>query len=265
MSEERTLFCDESGTNKNDACYSIGALSIPHSKLPNFNSVMSSLASQHGIQSEVKWEKVRNSHGLINFGLDCLKRTIPGSPQLSVIVVHKGKYRKWSEGDREEAFYTTYSLLLKGLLSSKDHSAEVLLDDRNDSYPKQEEVLQIVTGNMLRQIGSATDISSLTKEDSRKHWGLQLVDLIAGAVDCAHNLYLNPSAQVSPGKLLFIERFSSILGWDRLVYDTYPNSEFNIWHFPSEYRADPESRHIDFDSSVPFVTAEDLRLAREGI
>jgi len=253
-----SVFCDESGTSGKERCYSIGALSIPSDRVPRFNQVMAESAQLHGVQGEVKWEKVRKGHGLINFGIDSLKKIIRGSTRLSIIVVNKSLYRKWNQGNREEAFYTTYSLLLKSFVQSFSQQFDVVCDDRCDSYPKQDEVVQIVTNNMLAQIGSQADLATLAKCDSREHLGLQVVDFFTGAVNCGHNLYLNPEAQVSPGKLLFLERMARILGWDRVVYDTYPDRSFNIWHFPTEYRRDPGTRTVSFDLSVPFVTPDEL-------
>ena len=255
---QTSIFCDESGTSGKERCYSIGALSIPSDRVPRFNQVMAELVQTHGVQGEVKWKKVSTSHGLINFGLDCLKNIIRGSTRLSIIVVNKSLYRKWNQGNREEAFYTTYSLLLKSFVKGFSQHFDVVCDDRCDSYPKQDEVVQIVTNNMLAQIGSQADLANLAKRDSREYLGLQVVDFFTGAVNCGHDLHLNPEAQVSPGKLLFLERMARILGWDRVVYDTYPNPAFNIWHFPTEYRRDPETRDVAFDLSVPFVTPDEL-------
>jgi hypothetical protein len=79
-----------------------------------------------------------------------------------------------------------------------------------------------------------------------------------GAINTAHNRYLNPEIQINSGKKLLINKLSSMLGWDDLCYDTFPSEDFNIWHFPEEYRATPATKHINYSSSIPYITAEEL-------
>lgn len=57
-------------------------------------------------------------------------------------------------------------------------------------------------------------------------------------------------------------RLANLLGWDALHYDTYPHSKFNIWHFPTEYRAQPATRSVERARLVPFIRPEDLDEAR---
>ena len=72
-----------------------------------------------------------------------------------------------------------------------------------------------------------------------------------------------PEAPLNAGKRLAIERMASLLGWDALHYDTYPHDKFNIWHFPTEYRADPATREIRVPRMIPFITPNDLDRHRE--
>ena len=51
---------------------------------------------------------------------------------------------------------------------------------------------------------------------------------------------------------------AALLGWDVFHYDTFPNKDFNIWHFPQEMRAMPGSKSIRPDYSVPLVKREEL-------
>lgn len=51
---------------------------------------------------------------------------------------------------------------------------------------------------------------------------------------------------------------AALLGWDFFHYDTFPNKDFNIWHFPQEMRAMPGSKSIRPDYSVPLVKREEL-------
>jgi hypothetical protein len=94
--------------------------------------------------------------------------------------------------------------------------------------------------------------------------GIQAVDMITGAIVASHNLGLSSARPLNPGKRLLITRLASTLGWPDLFCDTYPNTKFNIWHFPddkkgsSQWRAIPESRAAVFRADVAHVRWEDI-------
>lgn len=94
--------------------------------------------------------------------------------------------------------------------------------------------------------------------DSKHHLGLQVVDILTGAVNSGYLKYLNPRLELSVAKELAFERMAALLGWDVFHYDTFPNKDFNIWHFPQEMRAMPGSKSIRPDYNVPLVKREEL-------
>lgn len=206
---------------------------------------------------EAKWNKVSNGHGLINFGLDMLQRILKGPYCFNAIVVHKEKFRNWST-NREKAFYQTYTELIKHCVVNTREQLEVHMDNRSDSYSKRHEVVNIIVNHMLHQVPSQGVVSNVTKSDSKQHPGLQVADILTGAINSAHHRYLNPALQMSDGKKVFISRMARILGWDEVIYDTWPNVDFNIWHFPKEYRANPMTRRVVPNFNVPFVRPDEL-------
>lgn len=255
------IFADESGINPDYHCYSIGALVIPTDELKNFNIQFNELIKKHGVVGEVKWKKISTSYGQINFGIDILKAIVKLNYKYSIIVVKKPDYRKWQK-NQEEGFYTTYCLLIYDRLrfskTGQDHL--VYIDHRSDSYDKQDEVVEIITNRMLNQIRSKSKLIEVQKTNSQLYPGIQVVDIITGAINAAHNRYLNPGMQLNKGKQILIDRLSNILGWDDLCYDTYPDEEFNIWNFPWEtYRATPATKKIIYDFSVPLLSRGDLK------
>lgn len=251
------LFADESGMLSKEKCYTIGVLSVPEDELASFNNLVAASLRNHGVVGEAKWNKVSKSYGLINFGLDMLRRILNSSYRFNAVVVHKGKYRNWSI-DRERAFYQTYTYLLKHCAVKSSEELKVHLDDRSDSYAKQHEVVSIIVNHMLYNTASKGEISTVTKSDSKQHPGIQVADMLAGAINAAHHRHLDPSLQMSKGKRVFIDRMAQMLGWDDVVYDTYPNNDFNIWHFPIEYRAKPATKMVMPNSSVPFISPAEL-------
>lgn len=252
------VYADESGTSEKEKCYTIGALLVPESEHAKIEYDIKGLVAQHGIVGEVKWTKVSTSHGLINFSIDILKRILQSNCCFNAIVVKKDVYVKW-QGNKEEAFYTTYTQLLKHCASIHRKPTRVLIDNRSDTYDKQDEVAGIIANRMLAKLSSAGKILNVSKVDSRDHVLLQTADLLTGALNTAHHKFLNPDWSFHRGKALCITRLAAILGWDALFYDTFPSINFNVWHFPIEFRAKPKSRNVVPNLNVSFVTADELQ------
>ena len=253
------LFADESGTSASEPCYSIGALLVPETHLDEFNREFSRLVDVHGVVGEVRWTKVAKSHGLMNLAIDLLRYVISSGLCFNCIVVLKDPYNKWKRGTEDEAFYTTYGLLLKHSLEGQDSDCLAFIDDRSETYGKHDEALQIITNRMLDKMAGRANLAAVNKSDSRKYLGIQAVDMLTGAIKAAHHLFLDQNCPLSPGKKLLLDRLAKTLGWDALHYDTWPNQEFNIWHFPEkEYRAMPATVTLEPNYDVPYVTAAEL-------
>lgn len=257
----RIAFADESGTDANPKCYAIGVVSVAKRRLGNFNRVFELLKRQHGVEQEVRWSSVRNGHGMINLGIDWMHRILKSNTaRFDVIVVNAEQYQKWSQrgADREEAFYVTYTFLLRHLAKQVKVTTEVFIDDRSDEYPKQHEVVETIANHMLNKLHSSGRLDRVTKVPSHEHPGIQVADMLTGAIAASHRLYLDPKTRLNAGKRLAIERMASVVGWDALHYDTFPHDKFNIWHFPTEYRADPATREIRVSKLIPFIKPTDL-------
>lgn len=267
MSTKYTIFADESGTDAGRECYAIGALVLRDTSLEPFNCYFARSQESHGVPGEVKWQKVRrNSHGMVNFSLDLLWNVLrSNNASYWCIVVKKADYRKWRV-DKEDAFYNTYSLLIRDAISRLEGDHQIVIDDRQDAYARRDEALSIITTRMLQKLGSRGQIQHLKKANSRDIPGIQAVDVLTGAVAAAHERSLKKSRGRPGGfdntKVLTIDRMAQIIGWDDLRYDTYPNGRFNIWHFPPSWRG-PDTKGVPgtFRKSAP-VKLEDLRAAK---
>jgi len=252
------VFADETGTSGDCPCYAIGALVVPAEVEDAFLAAFEERRKQHGVKHELKWNRIGKSHGPINFALDWMHLIRETSLTYNAIVVRKADYRKWS-ADREDAFYTTYSLLMSHLAGKRHAEFEVYIDQRQDRYAKHDEAVEIITNRMLAQVASRSKIESVTKSDSKLVPGIQIADVLTGAINASHREYLVPSFALQRGKRLLISRLAAMLGWDALWYDTWPNVNFNIWHFPTEYRAKPATRDVEITDGVPFVNLADLQ------
>ena len=120
----------------------------------------------------------------------------------------------------------------------------VFIDDRSDEYPRQPEVIQIVGNHMLKDLADARRLGDVTKVNSKLEPVIQVADLLTGAITAAHRIDLNPADALHPGKLLAISRVAEMFDWPDMVCDTMPDSRFNVWHFPKQYRAQPATRSV---------------------
>lgn len=264
---KRIAFADESGIDGKTNCYAIGVVSFDADCLDGFEDYFKSKLVSHGVQGEGKWTKVRNSHGLINFALDALNSILRSqSASFDAIVVNTSLFRNWNSilMTREDAFYQTYTFLLKHITKRANLPAEIYIDDRTDSYSKRDEMMENIGNHMLAQLASAGRLTGVRKVNSQECVGVQVADLLTGAVNAAHARRLDPRIPLHSGKRLAIERLARMLGWDDLCYDTMPSDKFNIWHFPIEYRALPRTRAVIPSVRIPYVSSVDLLRARNA-
>lgn len=262
----RIAFADESGIDGKTNCYAIGVVSFEADCLDRFEDYFKSKLTSHGVQGEGKWTKVRGSHGLINFTLDALNAILHSqSASFDAIVVNTSLFRNWSSPLmlKEDAFYQTYTLLLRHIAKRANLPAEIFIDDRSDGYAKRDEMMEKIGNNMLAQLATAGRLTDVHKVNSHDCVGVQVADLLTGAVNAAHARLLNARTPLHPGKRLAIERLAQMIGWDDLCYDTMPSEKFNIWHFPIEYRAVPRTRSVNLTTQIPYVSLIDLLRAAE--
>ena len=262
----RIAFADESGISSKTNCYTIGVVSFDADCLDGFEDYFKSKLISHGVQGEGKWTKVRGSHGLINFALDALSSILRShSASFDAIVVNTSLFRNWSSKlmTKEDAFYQTYTLLLRHIAKRANLPAEILIDDRSDGYAKRDEMMENIGNNMLAQLATAGCLSDVRKVSSHEFVGIQVADLLTGAVNAAHARLLNTRTPLHPGKRLAIERLAQMIGWDDLCYDTMPSDKFNVWQFPKEYRAVPRTRSVNPIADTPYVSLIDIMRAAE--
>ena len=255
-----TVFADESGTVPPYRCFGIGCVILPDTDVEELNQLFGELSRTHGLVGELRWKKIGSSHGPMNMAIDLLKTFLARGWRYSAIMVWKEKYRNWKLDGQETAFYKMYNQLLTDRVRRVAGHYTVHFDDRSDAYDKNDEVMHIVSNHMLRQCKVKGNLNSVTKRDSRESPGIQVADLFTGAITASHNLYLDPAADVNGGKRILIDRLASILGWQDLASDTFPEETFNIWNFPwKEYRNCPGSRSIAPKMSVQYVASEELQ------
>lgn len=240
------IFADESGTDSSHRCYTIGAIKTNNIQLDLLINEFDKLYKECGIVGEVKWKKVGSSGGIGRFALRLFQYIILNEIEISFIVVKKDVFRAWNN-DKESGFYMTYNYLLRHILKVEKGNCHVFIDNRTDSYKKQNEVMEIITNNMLGQLNAESNINKVEKSDSKTYKAIQIIDLFTGAINASTNLFLDPMFKNNTGKKTFIKELSNMLGWDALHYDTWPNNYINIWHFPIEFRNFPKTKNIEIN------------------
>lgn len=248
-------FADESGTSKGSACYTIGLITVPSNYLDEFNHKVGEAYARSGLQGEIKWEKVRKSAGQINLCLEILRIVLKSPCTFHAIAVKKSCYRKWHSNEHD-AFYTTYNYLLRQ--SSRYHNSQfqIYIDQRSLEYSKQEELMKIITNNMLSSLPTKSRVSQVKMDNSKLHWGLQAADILTGAINTSYMHYLDSKLVFPIAKRVAVVKMARMLGWSRLDCDTYPNPKFNIWHFPKETRGIPQTMEVKVDLTGTNITRE---------
>lgn len=242
-------FSDESCTHKGPRYYVIGSVAVDAQLAPGVEADIDDILRNYNVAHELHWSNIRAHRGEAIGAVESIRLALRAGCLLHAVVVDKERFQKWRVSE-EEAFYTTYSLHLRTLAESAADLLEVRIDDRSDSYPKQDEKLHIITNHMLAQLESPTNILDLEKVDSKSHRLLQLADVWTGAVAMATNESLSNNHDLTglqPSKTTIIGDVAAMLGWDSLCYDTMPAPErdqINIWHFPKEFRNTPATRRV---------------------
>ncbi|WP_192021560.1 DUF3800 domain-containing protein [Shewanella sp. WPAGA9] len=255
---EYSLFADESGTSAADKCFTIGCLLVPTFFQNQFEKEVNLLIKKHNLPNdrELKWSGIKKNYGMINLIID-LTKLITNSPVSFICKVSwKQPYLNWQTNE-EVAFYKSYTMLMSYCAKVLQSEIRAKIDDKSDSYNKRAEVVEIIGNHELKnKLGS---ISEVKKCDSKSELLIQVADLFTGAINASHNLYLNPDAKIHKGKILAIKKVAECLGWDFLHYDTFPNADINIWHFPQEeYRKVPNTLDVKPTNNVAYVTREDV-------
>ena len=117
----------------------------------------------------------------------------------------------------------------------------VRVDPIHSSYAKADEAAEVILRNIVEQVPSLHGrdvIHSVRTVDSRETPGVQLSDLLLGAVMAARHGEIESSSKQN-----VIARIADHLGWDDLAADTMPGAQkFNIWRFwdPTSGKPRPE-------------------------
>jgi hypothetical protein len=231
------IFTDESGTN-GATHYGFGSLWLPSERRGDLQRIVQELRVKHHMGAdEIKWNKINKDNKA--FYLDLVRLFFTHQwLMFHALVVRKGYVNKsYHDGDYDLARRKHFAMLLRKKVAmfaahSADKAYHVRVDPLPSRYKKADEAAYRICNSMLKnEIGIAA-IKTLFTRSSKTTLGIQVADLLIGAVisDMCHQ-------ETGIHKQEIKELVASHLGWSDLAADTKPQEwKFNIWYFhdPSE-------------------------------
>jgi hypothetical protein len=227
---------DESGTQHGNLCYGIGALVLEKTQYPRIDQGVREIFAQHSVLHELKWSQSLSRRN-IEAACMAIDYVLHHGCRFHTIIVEKERFANIRRRGHEKAFYQTYGFLIDHIGKRSMIDFELWMDERSDSYSRNPEVLQIITNHRSQQRGNVGRLVEVRMIKSESNALLQLTDLLTGAITAdTHRRLGGDERPLRPGKQELVERFATLIGWDRLCYDTFPNAKFDVWHFPEETR-----------------------------
>ncbi len=234
------VFCDDSGLH-GSSHYGFGSLWMPSQRRGDIHQRVRELRRRHRLRpDEIKWTQINARNAPFYEDLVSEFFTRPWL-MFHCLVVRKGYVDKACHGgDYDLARRKHFALLLQkkiGYFSAgaTDKAYHVRVDKLPSRYAKSDEVaFKVVNATLVKEIGIAA-IRSLYTRDSKAALGIQLADLLLGAV-MAEVI----GEQNSAPKLRIRKVVAAHLGWDDLRADMMPGEwKFNIWHFYNPRGGEP--------------------------
>jgi hypothetical protein len=244
----RALFCDESGISGDHDFYGFGVLIMGYQRRGKLSADVDQLRRANGgAADEIKWSKTNR----LNFAFySALVDYFFSQPFLffHCMVVERAwvNTKLYHKGSFDLARRKHFTQLLsnkiarvKAVHQGRKIEVRVYVDKLPSPYSKASEVMQIIGSRMVDKLTPLGDfaegvdsINSLTECDSHDYLGIQLADLLLGAVVDSWN-----QRSTNPYKGKLKSRIASHLGWRDLRSDTIPaERKFNVWRLTDQIR-----------------------------
>ncbi|WP_449507123.1 DUF3800 domain-containing protein [Enterobacter ludwigii] len=227
--------CDESGID-GQRFYGFGSLWMKYQRRGDFVRIIRELREKHNCNDEIKWQKAHSKRNAA-FYHDILETFFKHQwLAFHCIIVEKSKVEKsFHGGDYDLAMRKHFGKLIETKIGNvikahPDRECEfrVEVDPLPSRYKKADEAFEVITNHTLaKRFGRRDIIKSVVTKDSKSSEHIQIADFLLGAVMCAYQ-----GKATSEAKLAVANKVASYLGWDSLMYDTWPKErKFNIWLF----------------------------------
>ena len=234
------IFCDDSGLH-GTTHYGFGSLWMPSERRGDIHTRVRELRKRHRLRpDEIKWTKINVGNRAFYADLVHEFFTRPWL-MFHCLVVRKGYVEKeFHDGSYDLARRKHFAMLLRQKVSffaagAADKAYHVRVDRLPSAYARADEVVfKIVNATLENEFGVAA-VHSLFTRDSKTTLGIQLADVLLGAV------MAEVTDEANSGPKLAIRRtVAEHLGWTDLRADTlHKEWKFNIWHFYNPKSGEP--------------------------
>lgn len=238
------IFCDDSGLH-GSTYYGFGSLWMASERRGDFYACISELRSAHRYNDEIKWTNIKPRNK--DFYAALVDRFFHmRSLMFHCLLVRKGLVDKSFHGmkdpmdlARRKHFGMLVGAKIRWLAERDKKKAYHVITDRIPSrYAKADEAMEVVLQNQLRRLDGRSILTKVTTQDSKESYGIQLADVLLGAVMSEWN-----GEEPGPAKRTMRTHVAKYLGWSDLAADTHrAESKFNIWCFHDPTRGVPRDR-----------------------
>jgi len=230
------VYCDECGQD-GKVYYGFGSLWMPWERRGDSSRLVSTLRAKHRYSHEIKWNKIdeRNSPFYRELVEEFFRRNWL---MFHCLIGRKGYINKaLHKGGFDEALRKHFAMLLRSKIAffsqgDRRKAYHIVADRLPSRYEKADEAAHIIVNHELKRDMGFTPVHTIVTRDSRETDGIQVVDVLLGAVVTDWNQEPAGSA-----KRELRDWVAEHLGWRHLRADTrHWEWKFNIWYFyaPSE-------------------------------
>lgn len=258
------IFTDESGIHSNSSHYAFDSFWMPWERRGDLHKLFDEIRRRHGYGYEFKWTKVsseRAKDAVLDLVREFFRRRwmmfhcIVVRKQLVDLSLHGGD----DDLARRKHFAKLISCKIGHFLKigGPDRVFHVRTDVLPSRYAKADEAAEKIINSTLKRQSGRHPVASFKTVDSKESPGVQLADLLVGAVMADRHGTLT-----SKHKIAVKEEVARHLGWPDLRTDTYVHEwKFNIWEFcdPTVGR-EAATRHVKL--LIPHPSLAQLRKSK---
>lgn len=244
----RAVYCDESGISGDHDFYGFGALIMGYQRRGDFSAAIAELRRTHRAPTdEIKWSKT-NARTFAFYA--ALVDYFFGEPSLffhamvverawvNIKLYHGGSF-DLARRKHFTQFLSNKIARMKDVHRRRRLEVRVYVDKLPTGYSKAGEAMEIIsnrTVNKLTPLANFAEkintIDSLTECDSHDYLGIQVSDLLLGAVVDTWN-----DRSTNEYKAKLKKRMAWHIGWTDLRSDTIPvERKFNVWRLTDQVR-----------------------------
>jgi hypothetical protein len=225
------VYCDESG-HSGKTHYGFGSLWMPWERRGDFTGLVNQLREEHNFHHEIKWNKTaRHNEGIVRALVEEFFRR--NWLMFHCIIVRRGYVdRKHHRDGYDEAMRKHFAMLLSKKIAffsreNRRKKYHINVDPLPSHYKKADEAAHVIINNELKRDLGYAPVHTFTTRDSKTTPGIQLADLLLGAIMSDWN-----QEDLGDVKSRVRDWIAEHLGWRSLNADTrHWEWKFNIWQF----------------------------------